>query len=615
MTKSPITLKKAESKNAPLVKVLESKSNTPALKMMALGGLKEIGKNTWVFEINDEIMLLDAGLSFPDDGMPGVNIVLPDMTYLRENKHKIKGMIVTHAHEDHIGAIAFQLKQFEIPVIYGPRLAMSLLEDKLVEAGVLNRTELRRVSPRDMVRVGTSFFVEFIRNTHSMADSFTIAINSPAGLVIHTGDFKFDHTPVDGEFFDFQRLAEHGEKGVLCLISDSTNAEIPGYTPSERAVYPGLERVFAGAKGRVIVTTFASSVHRLNIILDIAEKQGRIVGVIGRSMLNVIAHARNLGYVKCRDELLQPLQNLRHYRDDQILILTTGSQGESNSALTRMANGSHRQLQIREGDTIVFSSNPIPGNTIPVVRVIDKLISLGANVIYGKDKGIHVSGHGAQEDQKLMLSLVRPKFFFPTHGELRMLMQHSKMAQEMGIPKENIVIAENGDVVEVCTDSIRIVDKVPSGVELVDASRDGVVKGEVLRDRQQIATDGVVTVAASIGMDGKLATELDVQLNGVVSLIERSQLTHHIQKAIEDTLENRWSDFVHNMENLEVDWVGLRYQLERDISRMLKSQMQSRPMLVLMLQKTLSSSKQSAAIASLTTTPAAGKRRRTAAVS
>jgi ribonuclease J len=614
MTKSPVTLKKSETKTAP-IKAADNVSNTPALKMMALGGLKEIGKNTWVFEINNEIMLLDAGLSFPDDGMPGVNIVLPDMTYLRENKHRIKGMIVTHAHEDHIGAIAFQLKQFEIPVIYGPRLAMALLEEKLKEAGVLNRTELRRVAPRDIVRIGTSFFVEFIRNTHSMADSFTVAINSPAGLVIHTGDFKFDHTPVDGEFFDIQRLAEHGEKGVLCLISDSTNAEIPGYTPSERAVYPGLERAFAGAKGRVIVTTFASSVHRLSIILDIAEKQGRIVGVIGRSMLNVIAHARNLGYVKCRDELLQPLQNLRHYRDDQILILTTGSQGESNSALTRMANGSHRQLQIQKGDTIVFSSNPIPGNTIPVVRTIDKLISLGANVIYGKDKGIHVSGHGAQEDQKLMLNLVRPKFFFPTHGELRMLMQHSKMAQEMGIPKENIVIAENGDVVEVCTDSIRIVDKVPSGVELVDASRDGVVKGEVLRDRQQIATDGIVTVAASIGMDGKLATELDVQLNGVVSLIERSQLTSHIQKAIEDTLDNRWSDFVHNLENLEVDWVGLRYQLERDISRMLKNQMQSRPMLILLLQKPVSNTKQPAAIASLTTTPAAGKRRRTAAVS
>ncbi len=624
MTKipSPIILKKSE----PLAKVTHA-SNPAALKMMALGGLKEIGKNTWVFEINNEIMLLDAGLSFPDDGMPGVNIVLPDMTYLRENKQKIKGMIVTHAHEDHIGAIAFQLKQFEIPVIYGPRLAMSLLEDKLTEAGVLNRTELRRVGPRDIVRVGNSFLVEFIRNTHSMADSFTVAINSPAGVVIHTGDFKFDHTPVDGEFFDIQKLAEHAEKGVLCLISDSTNAEIPGYTPSERSVYPGLERAFSGAKGRVIVTTFASSVHRLNIILDIAEKQGRVVGVIGRSMLNVIAHARNLGYVKCRDELLQPLQNLRHYRDDQILILTTGSQGEPTSALTRLAHGSHRQLQIQKGDTVVFSSNPIPGNIIPVVRVIDKLIALGANVLYGKERGLHVSGHGAQEDQKLMLSLVRPKFFFPTHGELRMLMQHSRMAQEMGIPPENIVIAENGDVVEVCQQYIKIVDKVPSGVELVDASRDGVVKGDVLRDRRQIAEDGIVTVAASIGSNGKLTTDLDVQLNGVVSVVERSQLAEHIKRAIEDTLENRWSDFVHNMENLEIDWVGLRYQLERDITRMLKNQMQSRPILVLLLQTPPAKTSVSlspngnngnspvSALSSVITTPAAGKRRRTAAVS
>jgi len=423
-------------------------ANSPALKIIPLGGLKEIGKNTWVFEINDEIMLLDGGLSFPEDGMHGVNIVLPDMTYLRQNKHKIKGMIVTHGHEDHIGAIAFHLKQFDIPVIYGPRLAMALLEDKLREAGVSNRTELRRVGPRDVVRVGNSFFVEFIRNTHSIADSFTIAINTPAGLVIHSGDFKVDHTPVDGEFFDFQRLAEHGEKGVLCLISDSTNAEIPGVTPSERSVYPNLERVFAAAKGRVLVTTFASSVHRVNMILDIADKQGRVVGIVGRSMLNVIAHARNLGYIKCRDDLMQPLNNLRHYRDDQILILTTGSQGEPMSALTRMANDSH-QIKIRQGDTVVFSANPIPGNTIPVVRTIDKLMAMGANVIYGKDKGIHVSGHGAQEDQKLMLGLVRPKFFFPAHGELRMLLQHGRMAEAMGIPKENIVIAENGDVIEV----------------------------------------------------------------------------------------------------------------------------------------------------------------------
>ena len=583
MTKSPITLKKAESKNAPLVKVLESKSNTPALKMMALGGLKEIGKNTWVFEINDEIMLLDAGLSFPDDGMPGVNIVLPDMTYLRENKHKIKGMIVTHAHEDHIGAIAFQLKQFEIPVIYGPRLAMSLLEDKLVEAGVLNRTELRRVSPRDMVRVGTSFFVEFIRNTHSMADSFTIAINSPAGLVIHTGDFKFDHTPVDGEFFDFQRLAEHGEKGVLCLISDSTNAEIPGYTPSERAVYPGLERAFAGAKGRVIVTTFASSVHRLNIILDIAEKQGRIVGVIGRSMLNVIAHARNLGYVKCRDELLQPLQNLRHYRDDQILILTTGSQGETMSAMTRISRGDHREIKVKQGDTIVFSANPIPGNAIPVVNCIDRLMILGAKVVYGKDKGIHVSGHGAQEDHKLMLALTRPKFFIPVHGEHRMLLKHAEMAHSMGIPKENMVIIDNGDVVELSADRIRVGGKVPSGIELVD--RNGIVHHHVMKERQQLAEDGVLTIAAAVDWEGKLLANPEIHLRGVVSSVERNLLQQLVLRTIERTLGDHTPEFIKSLEDESLaDWVGLKAQIETALQRMLRRELQNSPQLVFLLQ-------------------------------
>jgi ribonuclease J len=587
-------------------------ANTPALKIIPLGGLKEIGKNTWVFEINDEIMLLDGGLSFPEDGMHGVNIVLPDMTYLRQNRHKIKGMIVTHGHEDHIGAIAFHLKQFDIPVIYGPRLAMALLEDKLREAGVLNRTELRRVGPRDMVRVGNSFFVEFIRNTHSIADSFTVAINSPAGLVIHSGDFKVDHTPVDGEFFDFQRLAEHGEKGVLCLISDSTNAEVPGVTPSERAVYPNLERAFASAKGRVIVTTFASSVHRVNMILDIAEKQGRVVGIVGRSMLNVIAHARTLGYIKCRDELLQPLQNLRHYREDQILILTTGSQGEPMSALTRMANESHPQLKIQPGDTVVFSANPIPGNTISVVRTIDKLMALGATVVYGKDKGIHVSGHGAQEDQKLMLGLTRPKFFFPAHGELRMLLQHSRMAQAMGIPQDSVVIAENGDVVEVCQDYIRIADRVPSGIELVDSSREGVVNGDVLRDRRQIAGDGIVTIAISIGLDGKLSAVPDIQLNGVVLSMERAALFNMLSETIEKSLGRTWLDFARN--TLEIDWTGLRYQLERDISKMLRNYTQSRPKLVLLLQTPVLSGAP-AVPAPATTTPTAGKRRRTAAVS
>lgn len=266
-------------------------NSTPALKVIPLGGLHEIGKNTCVFEINDEIVLLDAGLAFPTDGMHGVNIVLPDMTYLRENRHKIKGMIVTHGHEDHIGGIAFHLKQFEIPVIYGPRLAIALLQDKLEEAGVSDRTELRTVRPRDIVRIGSSFFVEFIRNTHSIADSFTVAIRTPVGVVIHTGDFKIDHTPVDGEFFDFQRLAEYGEQGVHCLISDSTNSEVPGYTASERSVYPNLDRIFGRAQGRLLVTTFASSVHRINMILELAKEHGRVVSVLGRSMLNVIAHA------------------------------------------------------------------------------------------------------------------------------------------------------------------------------------------------------------------------------------------------------------------------------------------------------------------------------------
>lgn len=556
-------------------------TNTPALKIIPLGGLKEIGKNTWVFEINNEIMLLDGGLSFPEDGMPGVNIVLPDMTYLRQNKHKIKGMIVTHGHEDHIGGIPFHLKQFDIPVIYGPRLAMALLEDKLAEAGVAGRTELRRVGPRDVVRVGNSFFVEFIRNTHSIADSFSVAINTPAGLVIHSGDFKFDHTPVDGEFCDFQRLAEHGERGVLCLISDSTNAEVPGTCPSERSVYPNLERYISTAPGRVIVTTFASSVHRLQMVLEIAQKTGRIVTVLGRSMLNVIAHARNLGYIKCRDDLFQPLQNLRHYRNDQILILTTGSQGEPNSALTRLANDSHSQLKIMPGDTVIFSASPIPGNTISVVRTIDKLIALGANVIYGKEKGIHVSGHGCQEDQKLMLALVRPKFFFPAHGELRMLKLHAKMAEAMGIPPENIVIAENGDVVEVSQSAIRIVDKVPAGIELLDASREGVVNGSVLQDRLQIAGDGVITVAASVGMDGKLYTAPDMHVTGVVSVTTKQELLQLITQNLEQSLQLGWENFINAG---IVDWVGLKQYLEREVTKMVRQKLQGKPMVVLLLQ-------------------------------
>ena len=563
-------------------------NSTPTLKIIPLGGLHEIGKNTCVFEINDELLLLDAGLAFPTDGMHGVNIVLPDMTYLRENRHKIKGMIVTHGHEDHIGGIPFHLKQFDIPVIYGPRLAMALLSDKLEEAGVLDRTELRTVSPREVVRVGKSFFVEFIRNTHSIADSFTVAIRTPVGVVIHTGDFKIDHTPVDGEFFDFQRLAEYGEQGVHCLISDSTNSEVPGYTPSERSVFPNLDRVFSQAQGRILVTTFASSVHRINMILELAKKHGRVVSVLGRSMLNVLAHARKLGYVKCEDDLLQPLNVIHKLPDEHVLILTTGSQGEPLSALTRIANNEHRQVKVRSGDTVVFSANPIPGNTIAVVNTIDKLMIKGAKVIYGREQGIHVSGHGCQEDQKLMLGLTRPKFFLPVHGEHRMLVKHAQTAQNVGVPAENMVIIDNGDVVELTPSSIRIGGKVPSGIELVDASRSGVVNAQVLKERQQLAEDGVVTVAAVIAWQGQLVAQPEVHLRGVVTSLSKRHLQDKLRESIDGVLRDRWKEYARSFGtgHLEVDWAGLQAQIERELVKLVRREFQSNPLLVFLMQTT-----------------------------
>jgi ribonuclease J len=558
-----------------------------ALKIIPLGGLHEIGKNTCVFEYEDEIVLLDAGLAFPTHGMHGVNIVLPDMTYLRENRHKIKGMIVTHGHEDHIGGIAFHLKQFDIPVIYGPRLAMAMLEGKLEEAGVRDRTELRRVLPRDVMRIGKHFFVEYIRNTHSIADSFTVAIHTPVGLVIHTGDFKFDHTPVDGERFDLQRLAEHGEKGVLCLLSDSTNSEVPGFTPSESSVYPNLERIFIQTTGRLFVTTFASSVHRINMILQLAQKYNRVVTVVGRSMLNLIAHARNLGYIKCDDNLLQPLHAVRNLPDEKVLILTTGSQGEPMSAMTRIANKEHPHITIREGDTVVFSANPIPGNTIAVVTIIDKLMVQGANVIYGREKGVHVSGHGCQEDQKLMIALTKPKFFLPVHGEHRMLVKHSQTAQSMGIPASNMVIIQNGDVIELTDESIRAVGKVPAGLELVDTSSSGMVSAKVLQERQRMAQEGIITIAAAIDWSGKLMAKPEIHLRGVVTSIERSLLQKWVQQRIEEILSQRWSEFSQSYDNEQVeavDWAGLQANLERELTRSIKRELQCQPSVTLLMQ-------------------------------
>ncbi|MCY7324138.1 MAG: ribonuclease J, partial [Phormidesmis sp. CAN_BIN36] len=455
----------------------------------------------------------------------------------------------------------------------------------LEEAGVTDRTELRTVRPRDIVRIGSYFFVEFIRNTHSIADSFTVAIHTPVGIVIHTGDFKFDHTPVDGEFFDFQKLAEYGEKGVHCLISDSTNSVVPGFTPSERSVFPNLDRIFSQAQGRLLVTTFSSSVHRINMILELAKKHNRVVSVIGRSMLNVIAHARNLGYIKCEDDLLQPLHMTHKLPDSSVLILTTGSQGEPMSAMTRIANGEHRQVKARPGDTIVFSANPIPGNTIAVVNTIDKLMMQGAKVVYGKDQGIHVSGHGCQEDQKLMIGLTRPRFFLPVHGEHRMLVKHSQTAQSTGIPAENMVIVDNGDVIELGKDSIRKAGKVPAGIELVDTSRSGMVNDKVLKERQQLAGDGIVTIAATIDGEGHLFSKPEVHLRGVVSAIERPVLQVKAEEAIEAVLRDRWKEFTRELEGqIETDWAGLQVQIERELHRLLKRELQSNPLLVFLMQ-------------------------------
>ena len=462
---------------------------------------------------------------------------------------------------------------------------MTLLRDKLEEAGVSDRTQLKSVLPRDTVRIGKSFSVEFIRNTHSIADSFSVAISTPLGVIVHSGDFKVDHTPVDGEHFDLQRLAEYGEKGVLCLLSDSTNAEVPGHTPSERSVYPNLERIFALAEGRIMVTTFASSVHRVNMILDIAQKLQRKVVVVGRSMLNTIAHARNLGYVKCPDNLFEPLRSLNRLPDDKTLILTTGSQGEPLSAMTRISKGEHRHIRVKQGDTIVFSANPIPGNTIAVVNTIDRLMMQGANVVYGKQQGIHVSGHGSQEDHKLMLALTKPKFFIPVHGEHRMLVKHASMAREMGVPAENTVIINNGDIIQLDTESIRVAGQVESGIELVD--RQGIVRDAVMKERQQLAEDGVVTVATAIDWSGKLVTPPTLHLRGVVTKVEQSLLQQLVGRTLEKTLSERWDKFTYaENDTTDVDWDSVRYELESSLKRLFRRELQSRPLLVFLMQKT-----------------------------
>ncbi len=567
-------------------RISSSHENTNTLRVIPLGGLHEIGKNTCVFEYQDELMLVDAGLAFPSDGMHGVNVVMPDTTFLKENQRRIKGMIVTHGHEDHIGGISHHLKHFNIPIIHGPRLAMSMLRGKMEEAGVADRTTIQTVNPRDVVKVGQHFSVEFIRNTHSICDSFSLAITTPVGTVIFTGDFKFDHTPIDGEQFDIERMAQYGEKGILCMFSDSTNAEVPGFCPSEKTIFPYLDKHVEEAKGRVIITTFASSVHRVTMCLELAMKHGRKVGLLGRSMINVIAKAREIGYMKCPDDLFVPIKQIRDLPDRETLLLMTGSQGEPLAALSRISRGEHQHVQLKTTDTVIFSASPIPGNTISVVNTIDRLMKMGAKVVYGKGENIHVSGHGFQMDQKLMLALAKPKFFVPVHGEHRMLVCHSKSAQTMGVPKENILIIENGDVVELTSNSIKKGDPVKAGIELLDASRNGIVDARVLKERQQLADDGVVTVLTPISTDGKMVAPPRVNLRGVVTTADPRKMSMWTEREINWVLENRWKQLSRQTgpKNFEVDWIGVQREIESGLSRRMRRELQVEPLILCLVQ-------------------------------
>ena len=563
-----------------------NQSTSPCLRIIPLGGLGEIGKNTCVFEYGDDIMILDAGLAFPTDGMHGVNVVMPDTTYLRENQSRIRGLVVTHGHEDHIGGISHHLKNFNIPIIYGPPLAMSMLRGKMEEAGVADRTTIQVCGPREIIKVGQHFSVEFVRNTHSISDSYSLAVTTPVGVVFFTGDFKFDHTPPDGQPSDLGRMAHYGDKGVLCLLSDSTNSEVSGFTPSEYSVFPNLDRYIATAEGRVMVTTFASSTHRVAMLLELAMKNGRKVGLLGRSMLNVVGKARELGYMRFPDELFFPIKQIRDLPDRETFLLMTGSQGESMAALSRIARGEHQHVQLKTSDTVIFSASPIPGNTISVMHTIDKLIKLGAKVIYGKDKGIHVSGHGCQEDQKWMLGLTRPKYFIPVHGEYRMQVLHGKTAVSMGVHPENVLVMENGDVAELRPDSLVQGSPVKSGVELLDSSRTGVVDTRVLKERQQLADDGVITVLTPISTDGVMVAPPRVNLRGVITNVDAKTMVNWTEREINWVLENRWKQLVLKTggKSIEVDWIGLQREVESGLSRRLRREVQAEPLILCLVQ-------------------------------